>query len=128
MKENVLDLTAVPGAGTLITAVGPSRKSAAGYDVTHLFVSAVGMLDILTEVTLRVYEIPEATAVPICSFPALGDCTAVVQATLERGVPISRVELLDSVTVDLGNRYTGLGLPVMPTLMFEFEGSPSSLA
>ncbi|WP_113718533.1 FAD-binding oxidoreductase [Arthrobacter dokdonensis] len=128
MKENVLGLTVVLADGTVIKTGGRSRKSAAGYDLTHLFVGAEGTLGILTEVTLRVYGIPEATAVAICSFPTLENCTAVVQATLEAGVPISRVELLDDVTVDSVNRYTGLGLPVMPTLIFEFEGSPSSIA
>ncbi|PYI66544.1 FAD-binding oxidoreductase [Arthrobacter livingstonensis] len=128
MKENVLGLTVVLADGTVIKTGGRARKSAAGYDLTHLFVGAEGTLGVLTEVTLRVYGIPEATGVAICSFPTLEACTAVVLATLTSGVPISRVELLDDVTVDAVNRYSGLGLPVLPTLIFEFEGSPSAVA
>ncbi|MGA7204605.1 MAG: FAD-linked oxidase C-terminal domain-containing protein, partial [Specibacter sp.] len=128
LKENVLGLTVVLADGTVIKTGGRSRKSAAGYDLTHLFVGAEGTLGVLTEVTLRVYGIPEASGVAICSFPTLENCTAVVQATLEAGIPISRVELLDDVTVDAVNRYSGLGLPVTPTLIFEFEGSPSGIA
>lgn len=128
MKENVLGLTVVMADGTVITTGGRSRKSAAGYDLTHLFVGAEGTLGVLTEVTVRVYGIPEATGVAICSFPALENCTAVVQSTLESGVPISRVELLDDVTVDAVNRYSGLGLPVQPTLIFEFEGPAATIA
>lgn len=128
MKENVLGLTVVLADGSIIKTGGRSRKSAAGYDLTHLFVGAEGTLGVLTEVTLRVYGIPEATGVAICSFPTLENCTAVVQETLEAAVPISRVELLDEVTVDAVNRYSGLGLPVMPTLIFEFEGSTASIA
>ncbi|MGO2541590.1 MAG: FAD-binding oxidoreductase [Specibacter sp.] len=128
MKENVLGLTVVLADGTVIKTGGRSRKSAAGYDLTHLFVGAEGTLGILTEVTLRVYGIPEAAGVAICSFPALENCTAVVLAALESGVPMSRVELLDDVTVDAVNRYSGLGLPVLPTLIFEFEGSAANIA
>ncbi len=128
MKENVLGLTVVLADGTVIKTGGRSRKSAAGYDLTHLFVGAEGTLGILTEVTLRVYGIPQASSVAICSFATLEECIAVVQATLESAVPISRVELLDDVTVDAVNRYSSLGLPVMPTLIFEFEGSPANIA
>ncbi|MEV8144236.1 FAD-linked oxidase C-terminal domain-containing protein [Specibacter sp. NPDC078709] len=128
MKENVLGLTVVLADGTIIKTGGRARKSAAGYDLTHLFIGAEGTLGVLTEVTLRVYGIPEAASVAICSFPTLESCTAVVQSTLESGVPISRVELLDDVTVDAVNRYSGLGLPVMPTLIFEFEGSAANIA
>lgn len=128
LKENVLGLTVVLADGTVVRTGGRSRKSAAGYDLTHLFVGAEGTLGVVTEVSVRVYGIPETTGVAICAFPALENCTSVVLATLQAGVPISRVELLDDVTVDAVNRYSGLGLPVRPTLIFEFEGSPAGVA
>lgn len=127
MKENVLALTVVLADGSVITTGGRSRKSAAGYDLTHLFVGAEGTLGIITEVTVRVHGLPAAVGAAICSFPSLAACTSVVLEALKLGVPISRVELLDEVTVEAVNRYSGLALTVLPTLIFGFEGSAAQI-
>lgn len=128
LKDNVLGLTVVLADGSVVVTGGRSRKSSAGYDLTRLFVGAEGTLGVITELTVRVRGIPQAAAAAICGFPTLAAATGVVHAALKAGVPVSRVELLDEVTVDAVNRFAGLSIPVLPTLLFEFEGSPGSVA
>jgi len=128
MRENVMGLTVVLADGEIIKTGGRARKSSAGYDLTRLFVGSEGTLGIITEVTLRLHPIPESTAVVVASFPSLEAAVGSVVATLQMGLPIGRVELLDEPLVAVIGRHTNLGLPVNPTLFFEFQGSPAAIA
>ncbi len=128
MRENVLGLTVVTADGQIVKTGGRARKSAAGYDLTRLFVGSEGTLGIITEVQLRLYGIPEAISAAVCSFQALGGAVDTVIATIQAGVPIARIELLDEVQVRACNQYSGLGLAELPTLFFEFHGSPAGVA
>src|SRR3984893_15271746 len=123
MRENVLALTVVLADGRVIRTARRARKSAAGYDLTRLFVGSEGTLGIITEVTLRVYPIPEATSVAICPFPDLESAAQVVTAIIQMGIPISRVEFLDEYSIQATNRHSGTTYRETPTLFFEFVGS-----
>jgi len=123
MRENVLGLTVVLADGRVITTGGRSRKSAAGYDLTRLLVGSEGTLGIITEVQLRLYGVPEAMSAAVCSFPTLEGAVNSVMLTIQSGVPVARIELLDEVMMDGVNKYSGLDYPVLPTLFFEFHGS-----
>jgi D-lactate dehydrogenase (cytochrome) len=128
MRENVLGLTVVLADGRVIHTGGRARKSSSGYDLTRLFVGSEGTLGIITEVTLKLYGIPEAISSAVCPFPDIGSATRAVIATIQAGVPIARIELLDAVQIDACNRYSKLSLPVAPTLFFEFHGTPAGVA
>ena len=121
-------LTVVLADGTVITTGSRTRKSAAGYDLTHLFVGAEGTLGIVTEATLRVYSVPADTAALICSFDAVGQATGVVYEVLKREIPVARVELIDATTMAAINAYTGSDFAVQPTVIFELTGSPTTVA
>ena len=123
MRENVVRLTVVLANGAVIRTGSRARKSAAGYDLTRLFVGSEGTLGIITEVTLRVYPIPEATSVAICPFPDLESAAEVVTAIIQMGIPISRVEFLDEYSIQATNRHSGTTFRETPTLFFEFTGS-----
>src|SRR5213594_842472 len=123
MPENVLSLKVVLPDGRIIQTSRRAKKSAAGYDLTRLFVGSEGTLGIITEVTLRVYPIPEATSVAICPFPDLASAAEVVTAVIQMGIPISRVEFLDEYSVQATNRHSGTTYRETPTLFFEFTGS-----
>jgi D-lactate dehydrogenase (cytochrome) len=123
MRDNVLALTAVLADGSIIQAGRRARKSAAGYDLVHLFVGAEGTLGVVTDLTLRLHPIPEAIAAAVVSFPDIASAVDTVVATVQSGVPIARIELLDEVQLDAVNRYAGLDYPVRPTLFLEFNGS-----
>jgi D-lactate dehydrogenase (cytochrome) len=127
MREQVLALEVVLPDGSLIRTGTRARKSAAGYDLTHLFTGAEGTLGIVTAATVRLHALPERVAAATCTFPTLHDAVQAVTQTLQSGVPIGRVELLDEVQVDAVNRYSRLSLPVLPTLVFEFHGSPGAV-
>jgi D-lactate dehydrogenase (cytochrome) len=123
MRENVLGLTVVLADGSIIKTGGRSRKSAAGYDLTRLFVGSEGTLGIITEINLRLYGIPEAISSAVTPFPTLADAVDTVIETIQSGIPVARIELLDEVQMDAVNRYSKLDYAVQPTLFFEFHGS-----
>lgn len=128
MRENVLSLEVVLADGSVIRTGGRARKSAAGYDLTRLLVGAEGTLGILTEVTLKLHPIPETIQAAVVPFPTLASAVDATIRTMQLGVPIARVELLDDVQIAAVNRYSKLGLVEKPTLFFEFHGSPESVA
>ncbi len=127
MRENVLGLTVVLADGRVIKTGGRARKSAAGYDLTRLFVGSEGTLGVITEIQLRLYGIPEAISSAVCSFPTLAGAVKAVTQTIQMGIPVARIELLDEVQMDAINRYSNLSYPVQPTLFFEFHGSDSGV-
>jgi len=128
MKDNVLALKVVRPDGELMTTSRRARKSSAGYDLTRLMVGAEGTLGIITELTLKLHGLPEATASAVCRFPSIqAACDAAITA-IQTGIPIARVELLDEIQVKVCNTYSKLGLPEEPMLFLEFHGTQASVA
>ena len=128
MKDNVLALKAVLANGELISTAHRAKKSAAGYDLTRLIVGSEGTLGIITELTLRLCGIPEAIASGICPFPSVeAACNATI-LTIQSGIPVARIELLDEMQVKACKAYSKLTLPEMPLLFLEFHGSEASVA
>jgi D-lactate dehydrogenase (cytochrome) len=123
MRENVLALTLVLADGRVLRTARRARKSAAGYDLTRLFIGSEGTLGVITEVTLRLYGIPEAIMAAVCPFPSVEAAVDTVVATIQAGVPIARIELLDAKQMEAVNRYAKLDHAVAPTLFFEFHGT-----
>jgi len=128
MRENVLGLTVVMADGSVIRTGGRARKSAAGYDLTRVFVGSEGTLGIITEVTLRLYGVPAAISAAVVSFPSVGAAVDLVIETIQSGIPVARIELLDEVQMDAVNRYSKLDYPAQPTLFFEFHGTEAGVA
>lgn len=128
MRENVLNLTAVMADGSIVHTARRARKSAAGYDLTRLLVGSEGTLGIITELTLRLYGIPEAISSGVVSFPDFAGAIDAVIETIQSGLPIARIEFLDEVQVAACNRYSKLSLPETPLLLVEFHGSEISVA
>jgi D-lactate dehydrogenase (cytochrome) len=123
MRDNVLSLTVVTAQGKIIRTARRARKSSAGYDLTRLFIGSEGTLGIITEITVRLYPQPEAVSAAVCNFPTVDAAVQSVIQTIQMGVPIARVELLDTATVRAVNRYSKLTLRETPLLLFEFHGS-----
>jgi D-lactate dehydrogenase (cytochrome) len=128
MKDNVLALKAVLANGEVITTARRAKKSAAGYDLTRLFIGSEGTLGVITEITLKLQGIPEAIAGGVCPFPSVeAACNATI-LTIQSGIPVARIELLDEMQVKACNAYSKLMLPDKPVLFLEFHGSQVSVA
>ena len=128
MKDNVLALKAVLASGEVVTTSRRARKSSAGYDLTRLIVGSEGTLGVITEITLKLHGIPEAISGGTCPFPSVeAACNATI-ATIQSGIPVARIELLDEVQVRACNTYSKLSLPETPMLFLEFHGTEASVA
>ncbi len=128
MRENVLSLTIVMANGEVVRTAKRAKKSSAGYDLTRLLVGSEGTLGVITEVGLKLYGIPESIAAGVCPFPTIeAACNAVIQ-TIQIGIPVARIELVDELHVKAFNVYSKLDLKVVPTLFVEFHGTPASTA
>nr|WP_325262491.1 FAD-linked oxidase C-terminal domain-containing protein [uncultured Rhizobium sp.] len=127
MKDNVLALTVVTADGEEIRTARRARKSSAGYDLTRLFVGSEGTLGVITSVTLKLQGIPEKIGGGVCAFPSIeAACDAVIM-TIQMGIPVARIELLDDVQIRACNAYSGLSYPEKPTLFLEFHGTEETV-
>ena len=127
MRENVLALEVVTASGEAIRTGTRAKKSSAGYDLTRLMVGSEGTLGVITEITLKIYPLPEAISAAICSFPSIEAAVRTTIQVIQLGVPIARVELIDVNTVRMVNAYAKLGLREEPMLLMEFHGSPTGV-
>ncbi|MEN2385292.1 FAD-linked oxidase C-terminal domain-containing protein [Comamonas sp. A7-5] len=127
MRENVLALEVVTASGEVVRTGNRAKKSAAGYDLTRLLVGSEGTLGIFTEITLRIYPLPEAVSAAICSFSSIENAVHTVIQTIQMGIPIARVELVDVNSVRMVNAYSKLSLREEPMLLMEFHGSPTGV-
>nr|WP_243480039.1 FAD-linked oxidase C-terminal domain-containing protein [Orrella daihaiensis] len=127
MRENVLGLEVVTAQGKVVRTARRARKSSAGYDLTRIFVGSEGTLGVITEVTVRLYPQPEAVSAAVCHFPSMQNAVAAVIQTIQMGIPIARVELMDSNAVKASNAYSHLNLRETPLLLFEFHGSAAGV-
>ena len=127
MRENVLALEVVTASGEVIRTGTRAKKSSAGYDLTRLMVGSEGTLGVITEVTVKLYPLPEAISAAICFFPSIEAAVRTTIEIIQLGVPIARVELLDANTVRMVNTHSHLGLREEPMLLIEFHGSPGGV-
>ncbi|MDH5749144.1 MAG: FAD-binding protein [Rhodospirillales bacterium] len=127
MRECVLAMTVVLADGRIIQTSRRARKSAAGYDLTRLFVGSEGTLGVITEVTVRLFGIPEAISSAVVSFNDIKSAVDSVISIIQMGIPIARIEFLDDAGLDAVNRYSGLNFPVKPTLFLEFHGTDAGV-
>ncbi len=127
MKDNVLALEAVMADGQVIRTAQRAKKSSAGYDLTRLLVGSEGTLGLITEITLRLQGIPEAISSARCSFPSVDAACQAVMMTIQFGIPVARIELLDAQSVAAANAYSKLDLPETPLLLLEFHGSDAGV-
>ncbi|MDH4062562.1 MAG: FAD-binding protein [Aquincola sp.] len=128
MKDNVLALTVVNADGQVMRTGTRARKSSAGYDLTRLFVGSEGTLGVMTEITLKLYPLPEAVSAAVCFFPSIDAAVQTTIAIIQMGVPIARCELLDANAIRAVNRHSRLALREAPMLLMEFHGSDASVA
>ena len=127
MKDNVVSIEAVMPNGEIIKTSNKAKKSSAGYDLTRLLVGSEGTLGIITEITLKLYGIPEVIAGGRVSFTSIKDAADTVITTIQSGIPVARIELLDATQVKACNLYSKLSLPEEPLLLLEFHGSKKSV-
>jgi D-lactate dehydrogenase (cytochrome) len=127
MRENVLALKVVLADGSIVRTGTRARKSAAGYDLTHLFVGSEGTLGITVEATLRLHGLPETVLAGTWPFATLDGAVQTVIATIQSGIPVARMELLDAAAIRACNRHAGLDLPERPTLFLELHGSEAGV-
>jgi D-lactate dehydrogenase (cytochrome) len=127
MRENVLGLTVVTASGEVIHTGSRAKKSAAGYDLTRLFVGSEGTLGVMTEITLKLYPLPEAVSAAICTFPSIDAAVRTTIQIIQMGVPIARCELLDANAVRAVNKHSNLSLAEAPLLLMEFHGSEAGV-
>jgi D-lactate dehydrogenase (cytochrome) len=128
MRENVLGLTVVTASGEVTRTGTRARKSSAGYDLTRLFVGSEGTLGVITEITLKLYPLPESVSAAICHFPDVDAAVRTTIQVIQMGVPIARCELLDANAIRGVNRYMKLTLREQPMLLMEFHGSKAGVA
>ena len=127
MRENVLALQVVTASGDIIRTGTRAKKSSAGYDLTRLMVGSEGTLGVITEVTLKLYPLPEAVSAAVCSFPSIEAAVRTTIQIIQMGVPIARCEFLDGKTVGMVNKHAKLSLREEAMLLMEFHGSPASV-
>ena len=127
MKDNVLNLTAVMPDGSIVKTANRAKKTSAGYDLTRLLIGSEGTLGVITELTLRLQGIPPAISAATCAFPDLDSACNTVIATIQYGIPVARIELLDEMQVRASNLYSKLGLPETPMLFLEFHGTETGV-
>src|ERR1017187_3230903 len=128
MKDNVLAMKVVMANGELMTTSRRAKKSAAGYDLTRLMVGSEGTLGVITELTLKLSGIPETIASGVCPFPSVDAACKATILTIQSGIPVARIELLDALQIKAVNAYSKLSLPEVPTLFVEFHGSDTGVA
>ena len=128
MLDNVLGLTVVTADGSIVHTGSRARKSAAGYDLTRLFIGSEGTLGIITEITLKLTRLPEAVSSAVCAFPTVSAAVYTVIRLMDTSANVARIELLDERQMDAVNKYAGLAYEVAPTLFFEFHGSAHTVA
>jgi D-lactate dehydrogenase (cytochrome) len=127
MKENVLALGVVTARGEVMRTGTRAKKSSAGYDLTRLFVGSEGTLGVMTEITLKLYPLPEAVSAAICTFPSIDAAVRATIQVIQMGVPIARCELLDANAIRAVNKHSRLALPEAPLLLMEFHGSEAGV-
>ncbi len=127
MKDNVLALKVVLPNGELMTTSRRAKKSSAGYDLTRLFVGSEGTLGLITEITLKLQGIPEAISAGICPFPTVKAACDATILTIQTGLPVARIELLDALQVKAVNAYSKLSIPETPLLLVEFHGTDAGV-
>jgi len=128
MKDNVIALKVVTANGEIMQTARRAKKTSAGYDLTRLMVGSEGTLGVITELTLKLSGIPEAISSGVCPFPSVEACCNTAIATIQSGIPIARVELLDALQVKAINMHSKLGLAETPMLFVEFHGTEASVA